>query len=114
MQSVNSCALVVTQVVTLQYSATFPFSASLNYNTLTSCIYFCIEILSYQDIVFESMITSEDYSEDKIKFQSTCTLVTSIQLAKLCGKFSIIDLLCAEFLVTQIMLTEIAMQTEDL
>ena len=51
------------------------------------------------------MITSEDYSEDKIKFQSACTLVTSILLAKLCGKFSIIYLLCAEFLVTQIMLT---------
>ena len=60
------------------------------------------------------MITSEDYSEDKIKLQSASTLVTSILLAKLCGKFSIIYLLCDEFLFTQIMLTVIAMQTEDL
>ena len=51
------------------------------------------------------MITSEDYSEDKIKLQSACTLVTYILLAKLRGKFSIIYLLCTEFLVNQIMLT---------
>ena len=38
------------------------------------------------------MIKSVDLGKDEIKFQSVCALVTSILLAKLCEKFSIIYL----------------------